>query len=115
MNPAALTIAQLNTFVSSGTRFDALSTDLAVKVNTTSIADKSLDGNFKTLKVMDTDVVTDISGKLSSSAVADKSLDGNFKTLKVMDTAVVTDISGKLNTSGGTISSNTSPQLTDTI
>jgi hypothetical protein len=75
------------------------------------VGDKTLDGNFKTLKVMDTAVVTDVSGKLDASAVGDKTLDGNFKTLKVMDTAVVTDISGKLDKTGGTISNTTAPQL----
>jgi hypothetical protein len=59
------------------------------KLPESSVSNKTLDGNFKTLKVMDTAVITDISGKLDSSkAVADKTLDGNFKTLKVMDTAV---------------------------
>ena len=53
-----------------------------------SLTDKSLDGNFKTLKVMDANVITDVSGKLDSSAIGDKSLDGNFKTLKVMDADV---------------------------
>ena len=68
---------------------------------TESLTTKSLDGNFKTLKVMDADVLTgtDVSGKLDSSAVGDKSLDGNFATLKVNDVSVVTDVSGKLDSS----------------
>ena len=43
------------------------STTVSGKLNASAIGDKSLDGNFKTLKVMDTPVITDLSGKLSKS------------------------------------------------
>jgi hypothetical protein len=43
----------------------AVVTDVSGKLNASAVADKTLDGNFKTLKVMDTAVVTDVSGKLN--------------------------------------------------
>ena len=77
--------------------------DYGSTFDTTSLTDKSVDGNFKTLKVNDVSVVTDVSGKLDSSALTTKTLNGNFATLKVMDTNVITDVSGKLDKIGGTM------------
>ena len=73
--------------------------DYGSTFDTTSLTDKSVDGNFKTLKVNDVSVVTNVSGKLDSSALTTKTLDGNFATLKVMDANVITDVSGKLDSS----------------
>ena len=75
----------------------------ANSVETSDLADKSLDGNFKTLKVNDVSVVTNVTGKLDSSALTTKTLNGNFATLKVMDTNVITDVSGKLDKIGDTM------------
>ena len=93
--------------------------------DTTSLTDKSVDGNFKSLKVMDTEVLTNtsVSGKLDSSKISDKTLNGNFATLKVNDAPVITDVSTKLDSSAisnktlngnfATLKVNDAPVITD--
>ena len=69
-------------------------TNVSGKLDSSTISDKSLDINFKTLKVVGADVITtadvitNVSGDFDSSAISDKSMDGKFKTLKVMDADV---------------------------
>jgi hypothetical protein len=45
----------------------AVVTDISTKLDSSKISDKTLNGNFATLKVMDTAVVTDISTKLDKT------------------------------------------------
>ena len=85
-----------------------IQTQLDAKLNSSKIADKTLNGNFATLKVNDTNVVTDISMKLDSSKISDKTLNANFASVSVNDVNVVSDMYTKINDkydkTGGTIS-----------
>ena len=110
--------SQLNGKQASGSY--ALSSDLSAKLNSSAIGDKSLDGNFKTLKVNDTSVVTDVSGKLDKSGgtmTGSLSLGSNSLTCGALSCTSETDTgilncSGLVTASGGIVCNNSGMNVT---
>jgi hypothetical protein len=101
----------------------SINTSLANKLDTSTISDKSLVGNFAQLKLFDTSVATttDLAAKLNTSKIGDQTLDGmgtsppsrswillwpQPQTSRSINTTLATkltatDIAGKLDSSKG--------------